>query len=297
MQDLSSAFIPPVNSGRRQADEQKTDEQATKYIEKFKGSVFILKYGGAALNDQESMQRNLQDVAQLFRAGILIVLVHGGGPMLSKKMKEKNIPVEFRNGLRVTSRKTMQILLEVFGDLNKKICQTLDGFLCPTQSIVFEPCIQADLINPEDTENRVGKIVSIETTKIDLTRLPVISSIATLKNANTHELVNINADSLSVELAHALGAQKIIFISDVNGILTDINDPSTMISHITETEIRQLVTENIIHGGMEYKVRMALEALKKGIGKVHFINGLKSNSLMLEILTEKGIGTEIVADQ
>ena len=275
-------------------------KQSAKYIEEFKGSVFILKYGGVALSDQESMEHTLKDVARLFQQGILIVVVHGGGPMLSKRMKKENIPVEFKDGLRITTREAIKIISEVFGELNQKICNVLNAFSCSTQSIISDPCIKGDLIDAKNTENRVGRICSIETDQIDLTKIPVISPMAAFEDVNEQpasEFLNVNADHLSVELAEPLNARKVIFISDVNGILTDVDDPASMIDHIRESEVKKLVKEGIIYGGMEYKVRMALEALKRGVNKVHFINGLKSNSLMAEILTESGIGTEIVHDE
>ena len=127
------------------------------------------------------MEHTLKDVARLFKQGMSIVIVHGGGPMLSKKMKEKNIPVRFEQGLRVTTRETMEILIEVFSELNRKICEVLEMFFCPTQSIIADPCIKANLIDPQNTENRVGKIKSINIDKFDLTRIPVTSSIAVLE--------------------------------------------------------------------------------------------------------------------
>ena len=269
--------------------------ESLKYIQQFKNQLFIIKYGGAALESEDMMPHFLSNIADLHKKGIYIILIHGGGKRLSQKMKLKNIPVEFKNGLRVTSQETVLLAAEAFSELNQIICENLTKYNITTVSYKNGDYFYAPLIDSATPLNRVGG----ELSKIELpipsnNELNVISSIA--KENNTNELLNINADQMAVDIAIHFKAKKVIFISDVNGIYLDINKPETKLDHVSESEIFKLIEKGILHGGMQLKVEMALKALKGGVEKAHFIDGSIQNSLLKEIFTDEGIGTEIVHD-
>ena len=278
--------------------------ETEKYFRRFSNEVFVIKYGGSALDQANLMKHFLSDVARLYQKGVRVVLVHGGGPMLSRKMKEEKISVSFKNGLRVTSKETIRLAAQVFTEVNHQICDCLAQFSLPTQSIVNGTFITARLFDPQNSNNRVGMVDQIDISQFDLEKIPVVSSMGRLFNRQSVELdsegviceslLNLNADHLSAALASKLPARKLIYISDVNGIYKDCNEPASKINHITISEIKNLIKEGVLHGGMRYKVETAIEALKSGVKKVHFIDGTIEHSLLYEILTDEGIGTEIV---
>ncbi len=277
-------------------------QEVEKYYHRFQNKIFVVKYGGSALQSDELMKHFLKSVARLHHKEIKVILVHGGGPTLSQKMKECNIQIEFRSGLRVSTKKTVSLAIKAFSAINQKICKFLQEFSCSTQSFSQGEHISATLLDSKDHSNRVGVVQHIETQYFDFQKIPVVSSLGELigsKNYTTYEdrLLNLNADQLAVSLSYHLKAQKLIYISDVNGIYRKNNNPSSKINHITESEIRELVKIGILYGGMKLKVETALEALRLGVNKVHFIDGTIRNSLLFEILTDKGMGTEIVHDQ
>lgn len=276
--------------------------EGEKYLKEFHNEIFVIKYGGAALEDPSMMDYFLEDVAAMKSHGIQVVLIHGGGKALTQKMEERDLEVKFVEGIRQTSPQAVKLAQEVFAQINHTICQRLNELGCQTQPLTHGRSVIASLIDPTRPENRVGKVEQILSDLIDTPHIPVLSSIGQSIGApkdplEKGELLNINADTLAIHVASALKARKIIYISDIDGIYIDINDPSTKLSHVTEREIEELIDKGVIHGGMQLKIRTALEGLKKGVRKVHFINGSVEHSLMIEIFTDRGIGTEIVHDE
>jgi len=274
-------------------------EEGQKYLKKFKSDIFIVKYGGAALEDKENMRHFLEDISQMFSHGIKIILVHGGGKYLSEKMKAANIPVEFENGMRKTTVEAVKIATDAFAELNEEICNYIEYYGVKTQSITHGKYIWGNLIDNKRKENRVGIINKIDIDKINLNCIPVISSIA--KSSGEQNIVkgsylNINADHLAVEMAKAIQSRKIIFISNVNGIYLDENDPKSKIDHVTKKEIHNLIDKKILTGGMKLKIEMSMKALDNGVKKVHFIDGRIKHSIIQEIFTDQGLGTEIVRE-
>ncbi len=272
-----------------------TLKEAEKYINRFRNELFVIKYGGAALESSKMMPYFLKDIAELYKRDIHIVLVHGGGRKLSEKMKEKKINVRFHQGLRFSTSETVKLADEVFSELNKNICDTLDGYNCHTVSHVHGKGIQAELIDPSQKEDFTGKVKKIDFTDLDKNKISVISSLGT--EYQSGRMLNINADHLAVEVAILLKARKIIFISDVNGIYLNAQSKKSKLDHVTESDIQKLIQKGILKGGMKLKIEMALKALKSGINKAHFIDGSLEHSILKEIFTDKGIGTEIVHDQ
>jgi len=273
--------------------------EGKKYLDLFKDELFVVKYGGAALENEKMMGYFLEDVASMQQHGIKIVIVHGGGKKLSRIMKELQIPVEFENGFRKTTEKTVKLAADVFNDLNQLICNYLNYLGTETTSYTYGNGIECRLIDQNRVENRVGIVSSINILFDHHNKIPVISSIGQSIGEPDDKLLkgeylNLNADYLSVEIALKLKARKIIFISDVNGIYLKPQDSYSKIDHITENEIKELIDKNILTGGMRLKIEMSLRALKGGIKKVHYIDGRIKHSFMKEIFTDKGIGTEIV---
>ena len=277
-------------------------EEGKKYLSIFRGKIFIIKYGGAALENREMMKYFLEDVSEMHKHGIHVVLVHGGGKDLSQKMAEQNIPVQFENGIRVTTLDVVKLADQVFSELNEKICAMLVAMGCKVTSIVGGRGIYCSLLDSGRPENYVGDVKDIDEKVIDWSTIPVISSIGRShqnweSKIKEGTILNVNADHLALFAALALKARKLIFISDVNGIYGDIKNPETRYSHITESGIQELIDQGILHGGMRLKVEMALKALKGGVNKVHFLDGGIEHSLIREIFTEQGVGTEIVHDE
>ncbi|MES0488810.1 MAG: acetylglutamate kinase [Leptospirales bacterium] len=285
----------------RAVDFFKTPE-GKKYLAEFQDEIFVIKYGGAALETGSMKRFFLEDVAQMQKHGLRIILVHGGGKMLSAKMKEENIEVEFVNGIRKTTERIAELALEVFTLINIEICEILKEFGINPLSLSEGKTVGAKLIDSENPDNRVGDAVKIDTGRVDISSLPVLSSIGRsvgppVDTLEEGSLLNINADMLALSTALAIKARKLIFISDVNGIYLDHEDKDTKLSRITESEINNLVEKGVLHGGMRLKVEMALRALKNGVRKVHFLDGRIEHSIMKEIFTDEGIGTEIVHDE
>jgi len=285
----------------RAVDFFKTPE-GVKYLKEFQNEIFVIKYGGAALETSSMKRFFLEDVAEMQKHGLRIILVHGGGKMLSAKMKEENIEVEFVNGIRKTTERIAELALEVFTSINLDICEILKEFDINPLSLSEGKTVGAKLIDPANPDNRVGDAVEIHTGRVDISSLPVISSIGrsvgppddTIEQGS---LLNINADMLALSTALAIHARKLIFISDVNGIYLNHEDSNTKLSRITESQINDLIESGVLHGGMRLKVEMALKALKNGVRKVHFLDGGIEHSIMKEIFTDEGIGTEIVHDE
>ncbi len=278
----------------------RTDE-GKKYLKEFQGELFVVKYGGAALEQETMMDYFLEDVAAMKAHGIGIVLVHGGGKALTQEMNKRGLKVEFIDGIRQTSPEAVDLAHDVFGEINTLICQKLEKLGCQTKQLTHGNSVMAVLDNPQNPQNRVGQVKSVVSELIDTPAIPVISSLGRSMGPPHDklakgELLNINADHLAVHVAQSLKARKIIFISDINGIYLDIDDPSSKLSHVTETQIKELIEKGILHGGMKLKVMTALEGLKSGVKKVHFIDGSLEHSLIIEIFTDQGIGTEIVHD-
>jgi acetylglutamate kinase len=279
----------------RAADFFKSDE-GEKYLKIFQEKIFVVKYGGAALEEESMMEYFLEDVAEMNKQGIHILLVHGGGKMLSVEMQKRNLPVEFVGGMRKTTPEAAELAREVFADLNEKICQKLIQFGGPAIGFTHGRAVKAKLLDVNNPANRVGEVDSVDSELLDFKQISVVSSIGKNTGPGIPEgaYLNINADLVAMAIAEKIKASKLVFISDVNGIYLDHTNPDTKLSHVTEAEIQDLIARGVLHGGMKLKVEMALKALKGGVNKVHFLDGRIQHSLMYEIFTDKGIGTEIV---
>jgi acetylglutamate kinase len=277
--------------------------EALPFIQKFRGQLFVIKYGGSAMEDENVVERFLRDVVFLEAVGINPVLIHGGGKAITQRMRDAGLKPRFVNGLRVTDEQSIRIVEEVLdGAINPGIVKMLQGFGGKAVGIHGKDVLVGKKLPPQ-TEGKatridlgfVGEVVEVRKSIIEQAvsseMVPVISPLA--RDASGHVL-NINADIAAGTIAGQLRAAKFIYLSDVPGIMRDPMDKESLIPSVTREEIEQLREDEIISGGMIPKVESALHALSQGVEKVHFIDGRTPHSLLLEIFTNTGVGTEIV---
>ncbi len=277
--------------------------EALPFIQRFRGQLFVIKYGGSAMEDENIVERFLRDVVFLEAVGINPVLIHGGGKAITQRMRDAGLKPQFVNGLRVTDEQSVRIVEEVLdGMINPAIVKMLQGFGGQARGICGKDVLVGKKLPPQ-TEGKatkvdlgfVGEVVEVRTDIIQQAvaaeMVPVISPLA--RDASGHVL-NINADLAAGTVAGQLRAAKFIYLSDVPGIMRDPTDKESLIPSVTRDEIEQLREDEIITGGMIPKVESALHALSQGVQKVHFIDGRTPHSLLLEIFTNTGVGTEIV---
>jgi acetylglutamate kinase len=279
--------------------------EALPYIKKFWNKIVVIKYGGSAMEDKQLEKQIIKDIILLRYIGMKPIIVHGGGPEISQEMlKQKKTP-QFINGLRVTDRDTMDITEMVLtGKINTRLVAEIN--LCiledqgngikgiglsgeDAQLLMVKKYTQMDL-------GYVGEIIKINpeilTLLLEKDYIPVIATIGV---DTSGDRFNINADTVAGELANVLKAEKLIFLTDVDGILRELGNADTLISSINVQEAKELLESGQIQKGMIPKVKSALRALEGGVKKVHFINGKRAHSILLEIFTDKGIGTEFVS--
>lgn len=269
--------------------------EAMPYINKFNGKTVVIKYGGSAMTDSLLRESVIGDIAYLKAVGINPVVIHGGGPAINKALKIEGIEPEFKNGLRVTDKKTVQTVEKVLsGGVNKEIVSDFQKHNTTAVGISGKDGCLIEALKSTDDIGYVGEIYKVNPkiiqTLIDSSFVPVISPIGTNENGETF---NINADHAAVEIAIALNATKLVFLTDTDGVRKDEDDPSSLLSKITPSEIDTLIKEKCITGGMIPKVKSCIKAVHSGVKSVHIINGKIKHSLLLEIYTNDGIGTII----
>jgi len=272
--------------------------QALPYIKKYSGKIVVIKYGGNAMINEELKQQVMEDIALLWLIGVKVVLIHGGGPEISETMKRLGKKSEFVNGLRVTDRETVDIVQMVLaGKVNKTLVNLLQmkGGHAVGLSGIDGGILEASM--KDEALGYVGEITKIRTQPItDLLEknyIPVISTIASDRQGNTF---NINGDTAAASIAGALGAERLIMMTDIAGLLRDKDDPSTLIPAVTVSEAKQLFEEGIISGGMIPKVDCCIEAIEKGVKHVVIMDGRVPHSILMELLTDEGAGTMVVGD-
>ena len=269
---------------------------ALPYIKKYSGKTVVIKYGGNAMINEELKQQVMEDIALLWLIGVKIVLVHGGGPEINDLMTRLNKKVEFVDGLRVTDKETVDIVQMVLaGKINKTLVNLIQmkGGHAVGLSGIDGGIIEATV--KDERLGFVGEITKIRTQPItDLLEknyIPVVSTIASDRMGNTY---NINGDTAAAYLAGALGAERLIMMTDIAGILMDKDDPSTLIPSITVTHAKKLYDQGIISGGMIPKVDCCIEALEHGVNNVVIMDGRIPHSILMELLTDEGAGTMVM---
>lgn len=274
--------------------------EALPYIHKLAGKTVVIKYGGNAMN-LSNEHTILEDVAMLKIVGVNPVLVHGGGPEINHYLKKLDIPSEFHNGLRVTSKDAIEVVQMVLcGKLNKDITARLNTLGVKALGISGKDAnlIEVDKLTAADGYDLgyVGKVTNINTKLLELLvrdeYIPVIAPIGTDDHGNSY---NINADTAAAEIAVALRAEKLIYLTDIDGVYTDRNDKSTLLNFASTIELQKMIDEGTIDGGMIPKVKACIQGVESGINSVHIINGNIPHPVMLEIFTDSGIGTMITA--
>ena len=270
--------------------------QAIPYIQKYNNKIVVIKYGGNAMINDELKNAVMGDIVLLSLIGIKVVLVHGGGPEITQMLKQVGKESEFVNGLRVTDKETVDIVQMVLaGKVNKNLVNLLHNKggkaigLCGIDGHMIE----AEILNPQ--LGYVGEITNVNVEPIaDLLEkgyIPVISTVGCDKEGNVY---NINADTAASKIAGILGAESLISMTDIEGILRDKDDPSTLISKITVSDAPTLVEEGVISGGMIPKVECCIDAINSGVRKVFIIDGRIPHSILIETLTDEGIGTMFI---
>jgi acetylglutamate kinase len=277
--------------------------EALPYIQKFRGDTVVVKFGGSIMESEIGYRNILKDVAFMECVGLQPVIVHGGGKSVSKKMREAHIQPNFVQGLRVTDEKTIEVVEDVLNnEVNPHLVEIIESYGSKARGIHGEHIIKVKKhtgIDPQTGKELdwgyVGKVISVdvETIKAFL-KSDIIPVITPLGRGEDGHLYNVNADDVANAVACALQARKLVFLSDVPGLLQDINDPTSLISTLSLEEVEDLIARGIISGGMLPKIGGAVEALKAGVSKTHIIDSALPHSLLLELFTDKGVGTEIV---
>lgn len=269
--------------------------EALPYIKTFQGAAVVVKYGGSAMGDKDTTESVLKDIVFMRLVGMRPILVHGGGPAISQKLKELGRHVKFLEGYRVTDEETLQIVDQILSELNSQMVKQIKrlggssaGLLGKDKDLIKAKRYRKDM-------GYVGQILSISPGPIKrLIRrgsIPVISPVA---RGEAGEIYNVNADQAASSIAQALKAEKMVLLTDVEGILRFKEDPSSVISTLQMKDVEDLIERGVIEGGMIPKVRACTEALKGGVNKTHIVDARLPHSLLLEIFTQSGVGTEIV---
>lgn len=285
-------------------------QSALPYIREFYGKTFVIKYGGAAMTEEGLRENFAKDVALLRYVGIRVVVVHGGGPQISQTLERLGIKPHFVGGMRKTDEETMHVVEMVLsGDINKDIVALInrhsgkniyavglsgrDGQLIRAKKLDKEAYFrELGLEVPEEDIGYVGQVegvnVELLQTLMEKGYIPVIAPVGVGKEG---EAYNINADLVASEVSKALKAEKLIFLTDTEGVK---DKEGKLISTLTRNEALRLISQDVIKGGMLPKVKSALEAIDAGVKKVHIIDGRITHSILLEVFTQEGVGTEIV---
>lgn len=289
---------------KRAIEKAKALVEAMEYIRLFRGKIVVVKLGGSVLDEPQLQKKLLTDVVFMATVGIRPILVHGGGKAITKAMDESGLEPQWVNGRRYTDEHTMAIVEHtLIHDINASICETIKQLGCDAMGLhSLSSCVLfAEPLRMTDSQGRkidLGLVGDVKTVNSQLLKtlcasetIPVIAPVAIDRGGGK---LNVNADSAAGKVAAAVEAEKFVSVSDTNGILKDVNDPESGVSSATEDQIKQMIESGIITEGMLPKVEACLIALDGGVKKAHIIDGRIQHSLLLEIYTEEGIGTQIV---
>jgi acetylglutamate kinase len=281
--------------------------EAMGWIRRFRDSITVIKLGGSVMEDPDALRHLLVDIVFMETVGMRPIVVHGGGAAISRAMAEANLEPRFIQGRRYTDEATLDIVRRILaGEVNEMIAQLIEDF--GGRAMPLNPNGETDnnvlhgekLTLPGDNGEEidlglVGHVTRVDRDALDnlcyAGQVPVIPSVC--KTADG-QLLNVNADTAAMAVAQAMGAEKLIFLSDVNGVRLNKDDPESLIHTLTAEAARELIRQGVIEAGMIPKVEACLDTLTKGVKKVHIIDGRVRHSLLLEIYTNSGIGTEIV---
>ena len=270
--------------------------EALPYMQRFRSSIFVVKYGGSFMDSPDPKVRSgvASDIVFLESVGINPIVVHGGGKAITTAMEKAGIKSQFVQGMRVTDEETMQCVEDVLGNvINRDIVETIQKLGGKARGFSGK-----DVFRCRQLDANLGYVGEVTGVEIEAVRkclrssvTPVISPIGLGEDGRAY---NVNADVAAAKLAVAIGARRLVFMSDVPGLMRDPKDPATLISHLQTSEVLDLKRAGIVDKGMIPKVDSAVEAVHAGVRRVHFVDGRTPHSVLLEIFTDKGIGTEIV---
>ena len=270
--------------------------EALPYIKQYNGKIVVIKYGGNAMINEELKQQVMEDIALLWLIGVKVVLVHGGGPEISEVMQKFGKETVFVDGLRVTDKETVDIVQMVLaGKINKTLVNLIQ---MKGGHAVGLSGIDGGILEAKVKDERLGFVGEVTKVRpqpiqdlLEKNYIPVVSTVASDRQGNTY---NINGDTAAAYLAGALGAERLIMMTDIAGILMDKDDPATLIPSITVSEARKLYDSGIISGGMIPKVDCCIEALEHGVNNVVIMDGRIPHSILMELLPDEGAGTMVM---
>ena len=279
--------------------------EALPHIQRFRGETIVVKFGGSSMDNPAVVRDILEDVAFMSCVGMHPVIVHGGGKAINARMNRHGLHATFVKGLRVTDAATMEIVEQVLNrEVNPALVETLNGLGCKARGIHGEDIVTVHQHVSEDPDTGetldwgfVGSIDAVDVLPVKAYLEADITPVITPLGADAgRQIYNVNADAAAAGLAERLQARKLVFLSDVPGLLADPSDRNSLMSTLHLSEVESLIERGIIGGGMLPKISGALKALKSGVRKTHIIDAAMPHSLLLELFTDKGVGTEIIND-
>lgn len=277
--------------------------EALPYIQDFRDAVVVIKFGGSAMEEQKCSDGILTDITFMECVGMKPVIVHGGGKAISRRMAEAGLQPVFAGGLRVTDKTTMSLVRDVlFNEINADIVAKLEARGARPRGVEGQFFFKAGKFFHHDEKTgtnvdigMVGTVTDVDDRPLrELIQNDIVPVITPIGMGADNELYNINADEAAAAVARKIKARKLVFLSDIPGLLKDRTDPGSVFSTLTEQQAHELIGAGVIDGGMLPKVKSGLSAMKDGVRKVHIIDGRMRHSLLLEIFTDKGVGTEII---
>lgn len=277
--------------------------EALPYIQEFRGALVVVKFGGSAMEDRQVEASTLRDLVLMEAVGMKLVVVHGGGKEISARLKELGVPTRFINGLRYTCDQTIAVVDDVLHRAtNARLVAGLREHGGQAETLSGKSILRAQKLEERDAQTgaavdlgHVGEVIHVDTAPIHAAlarhQIPVITPLGVGADGQVY---NINADISACQIAAALQARKLVFLSDVPGLLADRENPQSVISTLHASEVEEAIRSGVISGGMVPKIRSAVAALAAGTSKVHLIDGRLQHALLLEIFTDAGVGTQIV---
>ncbi|MGB5913704.1 MAG: acetylglutamate kinase [Phormidesmis sp.] len=300
---VSNVENAPLDPAFQKSEETRVRilSEALPYIQKFRGRTIVVKYGGAAMKDGALKEKVIRDVVFMASVGIRPVVVHGGGPEINSWLGKLNIEPQFKDGLRVTDAETMDVVeMVLVGRVNKELVALINHAGGAAVGLCGK---DGNLVTarPRAANSDIGFVGEVSSIKPDLVRslveagyIPVISSVAADEAGQAY---NINADTVAGELAASLSAEKLILLTDTPGIMRDFHDPTTLIPELDIQQARTLIADGTVAGGMIPKVTCCVQSLAQGVRAAHILDGRQPHSLLLEIFSDMGIGTMMVASR
>lgn len=271
--------------------------EALPYIKKFRGKEVLIKYGGAALTYEDIRENVLQDLVFMNYVGIKPILIHGGGTFITENLKKRGVQSKFVNGLRVTDKETIEVVVDTLAELNKNIVHDINRLGARAIGLSGH---NAEILNvvkhtAEGDVGYVGEVTSVNIMPLkELTEFNIIPVIYPIGLDEKGEAYNVNADEAAAKIAVAMGVQKLIVLTNVKGILRDPANPDSLMSSLKVDEVQTLIDKKVVTAGMIPKVKCCMTALRGGVKKAHIVDGRIPHALLLEIFTDQGIGTEMV---